>query len=89
MIEHLGPEVGNPDWSPEALWADTLAALVFSPSEAAATARNWRELPLEQIRELRRHKNLTAHLDVLIGHLKPGPERDRLNPWLEVRGLLP
>ncbi|MEV0193142.1 hypothetical protein AB0I39_32005 [Kitasatospora purpeofusca] len=89
VIEHLGPEDGNSEWSPEALGADTLAALAKSPSEAATLATNWRELPIEQIRELRRHKNLTAHLEWLIGHLQPGPTRDRLLPWVETRQLLP
>ncbi|MFI1467125.1 hypothetical protein [Streptomyces wuyuanensis] len=69
--------------------ADTLAALAMSPSEAAALATDWRALPIEQIRELRRHKNLTAHLERLIGRLRPGPTRDRLLPWIEARRLLP
>ncbi|MFM9442493.1 hypothetical protein [Streptomyces acidiscabies] len=89
VIEHLGPEDEKFDWSPEALGADTLAALALSPSEAATLATNWRELAIEQIRELRRHKNLTAHLEWLIGHLLPGPTRDRLVPWIETRQLLP
>ncbi|WP_121179373.1 hypothetical protein [Streptomyces sp. 1114.5] len=89
VIVHLGPEDENSDWSPEALGADTLAALAYSPSEAAVLARDWRELPIEQIRALRRHKNLTAHLEWLIGHLQPGPTRDRLRSWMETRRLLP
>lgn len=60
-----------------------------TPSEVRALARNWRDLPLDRIRELRRHKDLTAHLERLIGHLKPGPTRDRLLRWIEVRCLLP
>ena len=71
VIEHLGPEHENSDWSPEALGADTLAALGFSPSEAAPLAATWRELPIEQIRELRRHKNLTAHLKCLLATCSP------------------
>ncbi|MFE9045241.1 hypothetical protein ACFYOG_30580 [Streptomyces sp. NPDC007818] len=89
VIEHLGPENDHSDWNAEALGADTLAALALSPSEAAILATDWRELPLERIRELRRHKNLTAHLERLIDHLKPGPTRDRLLPWIETRALLP
>ncbi|MFJ4843212.1 hypothetical protein [Streptomyces sp. NPDC088746] len=89
VIEHLGPEDENSDWSPEALGVDTLAALAMSPSEAATLATKWRELPIQQIRELRRHKNLTAHLEWLIGHLQPGPTRDPLLPWIETRQLLP
>ncbi|WP_181923937.1 hypothetical protein [Streptomyces inhibens] len=43
--------------------SETLAALDLSPSQASALAGRWRDLAIEQIRELRRHKNLTAHLD--------------------------
>ncbi|MGW4489873.1 hypothetical protein ACWEOE_39345 [Amycolatopsis sp. NPDC004368] len=89
VIEYLGPQDGNANWPPEALGADTLAALVMSPSEAATLASNWRELSAEQVRELRRHKSVTAHLERLIGHLQPGPTRDRLLPWIETRQLLP
>ncbi|WP_093661786.1 hypothetical protein [Streptomyces wuyuanensis] len=64
---------------------DTLAALAMSPSEAAALATDWPELPFEQTRELWRHKNPTAHLERLIGHLQPGPTRGRLLPWIETR----
>lgn len=89
VIEHLGPEDENSNWSPEELGADALAALAMSPSDAATLATNWRELPIEQIRELRRHKNLTGHLKWLISHLRAGPTRDRLLPWIEERQLLP
>ncbi|MFE1437403.1 hypothetical protein [Streptomyces sp. NPDC058739] len=89
VIDRLGPQDENPDWSPEALGADTLAALTLSPSDAVARAHNWRGLPLAEIRELRRHKNLTAHLERLIGHLRPGPTRDLLLPWIEHRRVLP
>ncbi|MCZ7462351.1 hypothetical protein [Streptomyces sp. WMMC940] len=42
VMEHLGSEGENPDWIPEALGDDTLAALAFSPSDAAALASNRR-----------------------------------------------
>lgn len=89
VIDHLGPTDEASDWNPEALGADTLAALTFSPSEAAALAGDWRGLPFEQIRALRRHKNLTAHVERLTGYLRPGPTRDRLLPWIEARRVLP
>ncbi|MFI8369987.1 hypothetical protein [Streptomyces sp. NPDC085466] len=89
MIEHLGPENDGSGWKAEALGADSLAALALSPSEASTFATDWRELRLEEIRELRRHKNLTAHLDRLIGPLKPGPTRDRLLLRIDTRALLP
>ncbi|GAA2426303.1 hypothetical protein GCM10010433_27840 [Streptomyces pulveraceus] len=52
MFDRLGP-----DWSPEALASDTLA---FTPTQAASLAKGWRDPPIDQIRELRWHKNLTA-----------------------------
>ncbi|WP_328875944.1 hypothetical protein OHT76_40940 [Streptomyces sp. NBC_00287] len=86
VIDTLGPD---PEWSPITLAADTLSALSLTPSEARSLARNWRDLPIDEIRKLRRHKNLTAHLERLISHLQPGPTRDRLLLWTEVRRLLP
>jgi hypothetical protein len=50
---------------------------------------HWRDLPTEQIGELRRHKNLTAHLDRLVGCLQAGPVKERLTTWLGVREQLP
>ena len=84
VIEHLGRDDKDPDWSPARLAADTLDVLALTPSDAGALGGNWRELPIEQIRGLRRHKNLTAHLERLLGHLQPGLTRDQL--LLEIRG---
>jgi hypothetical protein len=88
VIEHLGPDM-DPDWDPEVLAADTLAALTIDPGDARTMSTGWRDLPIEQIGELRRQKNLTAHLDRLVHLLLPGPNKDRLATWLEVRELLP
>ncbi|MDO0909348.1 hypothetical protein QQM39_00220 [Streptomyces sp. DT2A-34] len=74
MIDHLGPENEDEDWSPETLAADTVAALSLTPAEARALADHWRDLAVEQIGELRRHKNLTAHLDRLVCYLQAGPD---------------
>ena len=89
VIDHLGPEEEDPNWSPDRLASDTLDALALTPSEAEALASNWRELPIEQIRELRQHKNLTLHLDSLIRYLRPSSQRDQLLLWTETRILLP
>ncbi len=75
--------------SPARLAADTLDVLALTPSDAGALGGNWRELPVEEIRELRRHKNLTAHLERLLGHLQPGPTRDQLRLWTETLQPLP
>lgn len=88
VIKHLGPDT-DPDWDPGALAADTLAALTLDPGQASATAANWPDLPLEQISELRRHKNLTSHLADLVSYLQPGPTRDQVASWIQVRGHLP
>lgn len=89
VIEHLGPDEADADWDPEALAADTLAALSLDPEQAASRSASWRTLPAEQIGELRRHKNLTRHLGRLIGFLHPGPVKDQLTGWQEIRGRLP
>ncbi|MGV9454520.1 hypothetical protein [Streptomyces sp. NPDC003635] len=86
VIDTLGP---HPEWVPETLASDTLDALTLTPPEAWELAREWRALPIDRIRELRRHKNLTLHLERLMNHLGPGPTRDRLLPWIDVRGMLP
>ncbi|WP_225850787.1 hypothetical protein [Streptomyces sp. HPF1205] len=88
IIDHLGPGT-DADWDPEALAADTLAALALDPGQAAAMSAGWRDLPTERIGELRRHKNMTAHLDRLLDFLPPGPDRDRLTVWTRVRKYLP
>ncbi|MFC0532050.1 hypothetical protein [Phytohabitans kaempferiae] len=47
IIEHLGPDT-DPDWDPESLAADTLAALTLDPTQlarypqAGATSRSSR-----------------------------------------------
>ncbi|MEU8828139.1 DUF6194 family protein [Streptomyces sp. NPDC048636] len=89
VIDRLAPDDPDGDWNPEALAGDTLDALELSPAEARALAAHWSELDVERMRELRRHKNLTAHLDRLIGHLRPGPVRDQLGAWAALRPLLP
>ncbi|MEU6496029.1 hypothetical protein ABZ890_37545 [Streptomyces sp. NPDC046984] len=89
VIDRLGPDDTDPDWSPEALASDTLDALTFTPTQAADLAEGWRDLPIEQIRELRWHKNPTAHLESLIGYLAPGSVRERLVTWTATRPLLP
>lgn len=89
VIEQLGPDDTDPDWNPAALASDTLDALTFTPARAAALADGWRDLPIERIRALRWHKNLTAHVERLIGHLSPGPVHDELVTWTATRRLLP
>jgi len=88
IIEHLGPDT-DPDWDPGTLAADTLAALTLDPTQASTTAAHWQDLPVEQTGELRRHKNLTAHLATLVSYLQPGPARDQLVRWIEMRKHLP
>ncbi|MGW5064267.1 hypothetical protein ACWEQ2_44600 [Streptomyces sp. NPDC004096] len=89
VIDQLGPDDTDSDWSPEALASDTLDTLTFTPTQAAGLAEGWRDLPIEQIRELRWHKNLTAHLGSLVRYLAPSPVHERLVAWTTTRPLLP
>ncbi|WP_327129914.1 hypothetical protein [Streptomyces sp. NBC_01727] len=61
----------------------------LTPPQASALAGRWRDLAIEQIRDLRRHKKLTAHLDRLGNDIEPSPTRDQLLIWTELRFLLP
>jgi hypothetical protein len=88
IIKHLGPDT-DPDWDPGTLAADTFAALTLDPGQAITTAADWRNLPIEQISELRRHRNLTSHLATLVSYLQPGPVRDQLVAWIEAREQMP
>ncbi|MEV5795527.1 hypothetical protein ACFWA4_14505 [Streptomyces sp. NPDC060011] len=88
IIDHLGPDTDS-DWDPEALAADTLAALALDPGQVTALSTNWRELRIEQIGELRRYKSKTAHLERLVDFLPPGPAKDQLITWTGVRRHLP
>jgi hypothetical protein len=89
VIDQCGPDTYDADWNPESLAADTLAELTLGPAEARDLATHRRGLPAEQIGELRRNKNMTAHLHRLINHIQPGPIRYQLLHWVEARQLLP
>ncbi|MFI6864333.1 hypothetical protein ACIBKZ_31300 [Streptomyces sp. NPDC050421] len=88
IIQHVGPGT-DPDWDPEALAADTLAALTLAPGRARSLSTGWHDLPAERINELRRHKNMTAHVDQLVHLIPSGPTKDRLRSWIDVRKHLP
>lgn len=89
VIDSLGPDDTDLDWCPEALAADTLRALRLTPAQAVALSDGWRDLPLDQIRRLRWHKNLTAHLKCLLDHLPPGHTREQVRAWVSIRRSLP
>lgn len=81
IIEQFGPD-GDRFWDTDALAADTLAALTLDADQATAMAANWRDLQREQIRDLYRHRDLTCHVDQLVGHLQAGLVRERLIGWV-------
>ncbi|WSA79989.1 hypothetical protein OG930_32810 [Streptomyces sp. NBC_01799] len=89
VIDQPGSDDKDPDWSPETLASETVAALDLTPPQASALVGRWRDLAIEQIHDLRRHKNLTAHLDRLVNHIEPSPTRDQLLIWTHLRRLLP
>jgi hypothetical protein len=63
--------------------------LALDPGQVIALSASWRDLPIEQIGELRRYKSMTAHLGRLLDFLPPGPDKDRLITWTEVHKHLP
>jgi hypothetical protein len=89
IIDRLGPDRQDPDWDPDVVASDILAALTLTPTHARELSDHWQNLPIEQIGELRRLKNATAPLQRLLHHLEPGPTCDQAREWLAVRDLLP
>jgi hypothetical protein len=87
IIQHLGPDT-DPDWDPDTLAADTLAALTLNPSQVTISAGR-QDLPIEQIDELHQHRTLTAHLATLVSYLQPGPPRAQVAAWIQAREHLP
>lgn len=62
--------------------------LRLSGEEAVMRGDRWRELPLEQIRELRRIKNRLSIIQALAATRK-GPLANDLREWLSIRERLP
>jgi hypothetical protein len=75
MAELLGGEQTVP--RRRSLANGTLAALYLEPGRAEPMAAGWRDLPIEQIGELRGHKDLAAHIQRLMPSLPPGPINDQ------------
>ncbi|MGM9380766.1 hypothetical protein [Streptomyces antibioticus] len=89
MIEQLGPDLRDPYWNPGEVVADVLNAVTLTPSQARALCVAWQGLPLDQIAVLRRIKNVTHPLELLLPHVQPGALRDQAEEWLTIRQLLP
>jgi hypothetical protein len=88
IIDRLGPDIQDPDWNPDLVAADILAALTLTPTQARELSDHWQALPVERFCELRDVKNTTAPLQRLLRHLQPGPIRDQAREWLTIRELL-
>ena len=65
------------------------AAIELTPDQALDLSSRWRELPLDQIVMLRRHKNLLAPLTLVADQLPAGRETDRIRALLALRPALP
>ncbi|WP_157856205.1 hypothetical protein [Actinacidiphila yeochonensis] len=89
VIERLGPDRGDPDWDPDLLAADILAALTLTPARTRDLSGRLRALPTDRLGALRRARNATAPLQRLFRHLRPDPTRDQARERLAVRDLLP
>lgn len=89
IISKLGPDPEDPDWSPEQVVRDVLAAVPLTPEQARGLSEHWRDLPVDRIRELREIKNLTGPLQELLGHLHPGRLHAQAQEWLHARTALP
>ncbi|MFC8823750.1 hypothetical protein ACFT9I_00115 [Streptomyces sp. NPDC057137] len=89
VIEELGPDPDDADWDPAAVVSDIVSAATLTPPQARDLSVRWQERPIEQIGLLRRAKNVTAPLERLQHHLRPGPLHDLALEWLSVRKHLP
>lgn len=89
VIRDLGSVPGDENWDRAALVRSILAAMTLTPARAAQLAVRWQSLPVEQIRLLRRHKNLLAPLVPLVDQLPAGPDAERVHAWLLVLPHLP
>ncbi|MFJ6438274.1 hypothetical protein [Streptomyces sp. NPDC091416] len=88
IIQRVGAAT-DPDWDPEALAADTLAVLILAPDRALSLSTGRHDLLAERIGELRRHKNMTAHVNQLVHLIPSEPTKDQLSTWIDVRKYLP
>ncbi|MFF2641766.1 hypothetical protein ACFVUB_18175 [Streptomyces niveus] len=89
VIEELGPDPNDSDWDPAAVVSDLVSAAALTPQQAFELSVRWQDRPIEQIGLLRRIKNVTAPLEQLQHHLRPGPLHDLALEWLSVRKHLP
>ena len=89
LIGEIGSVPGDATWDQAALVRSVLAAVTLMPAQAGELAARWQTLPIEQIRLLRRHKNLLAPLAPLVDQLPAGPDADRARAWLAVLPNLP
>ncbi|MBT2479595.1 hypothetical protein [Streptomyces sp. ISL-94] len=87
MIRTFGPERGG---DPAALCREVLDLFDLTPSQAAAQARTWRDLPPPRILHLRRIKTLIARLAFVRSCLQDtDPLAEAVDAWSEVRPHLP
>ncbi|MFJ2789046.1 MULTISPECIES: hypothetical protein [unclassified Streptomyces] len=89
MIEELGPDPDDSDWDAAAVVSDVVSAVILTPTQAHEMSIRWQDQPIELISLLRRVKNVTAPLERLQHHLRPGPLHDLVLEWLSVRKRLP
>ncbi|WP_309110747.1 hypothetical protein [Saccharothrix sp.] len=88
---HHAAALGDP---PARLDPDTLArrglALIPLPrEEAVRRAANWRDRPIEEIRNLRNAKNVTGALDRIAHHIRDPDLQHEVRAWAAVRDQLP
>ncbi len=89
LIRELGSVAGDPAWDLAVLVRDVLATTTLTIGQARELAEHWSDLPIEQIRVLRRHKNLFAPLVPLAERLPDGDEAEQVIAWLALRPALP
>jgi hypothetical protein len=89
VIRGVGPEHDGGPWDPLAVTADVLDSMTMSPVDASSLSDDWRSLPVEDIRGLRRLKNRLGPVALIVDFLPAGDLRNQAERWLAVRDALP
>lgn len=73
----------------EELVTEILEAITAEPARVMQISRNWQSLPVSEIRELRRIKNLLRPCMELAGEIRSASLTSRLSEWSEIPAMLP
>jgi hypothetical protein len=89
IIDRLGPDPQDPDWNPDLVASEILAAITLTSAQVRELSERWKTRSMDQIGELRRLKSTVAPLQQLLRHIQSRQLYDQAQEWLAVRELRP